>query len=312
MKRLLSTAIVRGYSKSWKEPGHFQRLNTAAIAVIILLLGVTTALAQSTGVSPEDPVTRAMKSVEATVNSRAQAADKVIAASRLINDSARARQLGETSRAAEILKEAQKIASIENQSERVVLLDELNGRIEKELQALAPRPSPSPILIKPEKVFSYALKATTKTRFNQYYKTLTSILEEERMPVELLSVALIESGLNPLALSPKGARGMWQFMPATAERYGLTVASGNDHRTHPEHSTRAAARYLRDLYRQFGDWKLALAAYNAGENRVQRIINRTGIRDFEEMSRRGLLPLETRNYVPAVLAAWSQLQGTKK
>ena len=101
---------------------------------------------------------------------------------------------------------------------------------------------------------------------------------------------------------------MWQFMPATAERYGLTVEPANDHRTHIEHSTRAAARYLRDLYRQFGDWKLAIAAYNAGENRVQRIINKTGIRDFEEMSRRGLLPLETRNYVPAVLAAWSKLQ----
>jgi membrane-bound lytic murein transglycosylase D len=80
----------------------------------------------------------------------------------------------------------------------------------------------------------------------------------------------------------------------------------NDHRMHPEHSTRAAARYLRDLYQQFGDWKLALAAYNTGEDRIQRTINRTGIRDFEEMARRGLLPLETRNYVPAVIAVWKR------
>ena len=96
-------------------------------------------------------------------------------------------------------------------------------------------------------------------------------------------------------------------LPATAARYGLTVEPLNDHRTHPEHSTRAAAKYLRDLYQQFGDWKLALAAYNTGEARIQRIINTINSRDFEEMARRGLLPLETRHYVPAVLAVWQQL-----
>jgi soluble lytic murein transglycosylase-like protein len=284
----------------------------SAIAAIIILIGVTIASAQSTDASLDDPVSRAMRSVEASVDSRHQAAEKVIAASRLINDSARARQLGELSRAAEILKEAQKIALFEEQNRRGGLLDEMNQRIEKELNALAPRANPSLVLIKPEKAFSYALKATAKTRFNYYYKTLAPILVEERLPVGLLSVALVESGFNPLALSPKGARGMWQFMPATAQRYGLTVEPANDHRTNVEHSTRAAARYLRDLFRQFGDWKLAIAAYNAGENRVQRIINKTGIRDFEGMSRRGLLPLETRNYVPAVLAVWAQLQGAAK
>jgi membrane-bound lytic murein transglycosylase D len=99
-------------------------------------------------------------------------------------------------------------------------------------------------------------------------------------------------------------------MPATAVRYGLAVQPGNDHRTDPEHSTRAAARYLRDLYNQFGDWKLALAAYNAGEERVQRIIDRTGVRDFGEMARRGYLPSETRKYVPAVMAVWARLGRT--
>ncbi len=145
-------------------------------------------------------------------------------------------------------------------------------------------------------------------RLSGYREALGKILIDERLPWELLAVAQIESGFNPFALSPKGARGIWQLMPATAERYGLRVGAREDHRTHPELSTRAAARYLRDLYRQFGDWKLALAAYNAGENKVQKIIDRTGIRDFDEISRRGLLPLETRKYVPAVLAAWSQIE----
>jgi len=144
-------------------------------------------------------------------------------------------------------------------------------------------------------------------RYSVYSESLTRILREENLPPELLAVALVESGFNPLALSPKGARGIWQLMPATAQRYGLAVGPMNDHRTHPEHSTRAAARYLRDLYRQFGDWKLALAAYNWGEDKVQRVINRTGVRDFDEMARRGLAPLETRKYVPAVLAVWAQL-----
>jgi membrane-bound lytic murein transglycosylase D len=154
-----------------------------------------------------------------------------------------------------------------------------------------------------------ALLRPALARYSVYRESLTRILREENLPTELLAVALVESGFNPLALSPKGARGIWQFMPATAAAYGLSASPDQDHRTHPEHSTRAAARYLRDLYRQFGDWKLALAAYNTGEGRVQRIIDRTGIRDFEEMSRRGLLPLETRNYVPAVLAVWSQMSA---
>jgi membrane-bound lytic murein transglycosylase D len=142
-----------------------------------------------------------------------------------------------------------------------------------------------------------------------YREPLTRILREENLPPELLAVALVESGFNPIALSPKGARGIWQLMPATAQRYGLAVGPMNDHRIHPEHSTRAAARYLRDLYKQFDDWKLTLAAYNWGEDKVQRVIDRTGVRDFDELSLRGLLPAETRNYVPAVLAVWAKLSG---
>ena len=148
-------------------------------------------------------------------------------------------------------------------------------------------------------------RGATRTALAAARRSLGPILVEERVPIELVSVAFVESGFNPYALSPKGARGIWQFIPSTARRYGLAVRAGVDDRTHPERSTKAAARYLRDLYAQFGDWKLALAAYNAGEARVWRAIRKSGTRDFEEISRLRLLPAETRAYVPSVLAVWS-------
>ncbi len=97
--------------------------------------------------------------------------------------------------------------------------------------------------------------------------------------------------------------GIWQFVRGTGRRYGLKQSGALDERHDPEKSTRAAARYLHDLYEMFGDWHLALAAYNAGEYRVLKVIEKTGIKDFWHMSGRGLLPQETINYVPAVLAA---------
>ncbi|MBI1750680.1 MAG: transglycosylase SLT domain-containing protein [Acidobacteria bacterium] len=134
------------------------------------------------------------------------------------------------------------------------------------------------------------------------------IFAEEGVPLELLVVAEIESGINPLARSPKGARGPWQLMPATAERFGLRVDGLMDERIHPERSTRAAARYLRELHAQFGDWLLALAAYNAGEQRVARAVERGGTRDFWQLAGRRLLPAETRQYVPAILAGRSAVK----
>jgi soluble lytic murein transglycosylase-like protein len=128
------------------------------------------------------------------------------------------------------------------------------------------------------------------------------IFREEGVPLELLAVAEVESAFDPRALSPRGARGLWQFMPATAVRFGLRVEGARDERTLPAPATRAAARYLRELYARFGDWRLALAAYNAGEGRIEQAIRRGGTRDFVQLAALGLLPEETRRYVPAVLA----------
>lgn len=127
------------------------------------------------------------------------------------------------------------------------------------------------------------------------------IFTEHGVPAELVNLAKVESGWNRFAVSPKGARGIWQFMPDTARRYGLRVAPGIDERTDPEKSTYAAAAYLQDLHRVFGDWQLALAGYNAGERRVQSAQRKAGATDFSKLA--GFLPKETQKYVPAVMSA---------
>jgi membrane-bound lytic murein transglycosylase D len=109
----------------------------------------------------------------------------------------------------------------------------------------------------------------------------------------------VESAFDPRALSSKGARGLWQFMPETARRYGLRVDKYMDERLHVVRSTRAAARYMRDLHLLFGDWQLALAAYNAGEQRITAAIERAAGRSFSGLAH--VLPEETRLFVPAVL-----------
>jgi hypothetical protein len=139
---------------------------------------------------------------------------------------------------------------------------------------------------------------------------LDPILREAGIPTELTAVALVESGGDPMALSPKGARGIWQLMPETARRYGLIVNNVEDDRVDVEKSTRAAAHYLSDLYSEFGSWPLALAAYNTGEQNLQSAIERSRSTDFVVLSSLGLLPLETRNYVPAVFAAVTRLTNS--
>jgi membrane-bound lytic murein transglycosylase D len=140
------------------------------------------------------------------------------------------------------------------------------------------------------------------SRSGRYHAMIVSTLKEEGVPQDLIYLAQAESGFHPLAVSRVGARGIWQFMASRGRGYGLYHNMWVDDRQDPEKSTRAAAHHLKDLYNQFGDWYLAMAAYNSGPGTVQAAVKRTGYADFWELYRRNVLPKETRNYVPIILA----------
>lgn len=153
--------------------------------------------------------------------------------------------------------------------------------------------------------------AAALRRVDQLRPWLIPILDDAGLPREIAAVVIVESGGRSDALSPKGALGLWQLMPDTARRYGLVVTPLNDERLDVEKSSRAAVRYLRDLYTEFGSWPLTFAAYNAGEGTVQKTLDRAGTADFIQLSRLRLLPEETRNYVPAVLSAMQMLGSSQ-
>ncbi|HEX9638760.1 MAG TPA: LysM peptidoglycan-binding domain-containing protein [Acidobacteriota bacterium] len=141
------------------------------------------------------------------------------------------------------------------------------------------------------------------SRAGRYLDGIRATLREEGLPEELAYVPVVESAYKVYAYSRARAKGLWQFIASTGSKYGLTINWWIDERSDPEKATRAAQRYLRFLYDNFGDWYLALAAYNCGEERVERAIARVGKRDFWELSRRRALPRETRDFVPQILAA---------
>jgi membrane-bound lytic murein transglycosylase D len=139
-------------------------------------------------------------------------------------------------------------------------------------------------------------------RSGRYREMISRVLREEGVPQDLIYLAQAESAFQPLALSRAGARGIWQFVAYRGHEYGLRRTWWIDERQDPEKATRAAAQHLRDLYKLFGDWYLAMAAYNCGPGNVQKGIERTGYADFWELYKRNVLPRETRNYVPIILA----------
>ena len=140
-------------------------------------------------------------------------------------------------------------------------------------------------------------------RAQVYGPMIDHILAEEGVPAELKYLAMVESGLNPRARSWAGAVGMWQFMPATGRRYGLRVNAWVDERRDPEKATRAAARHLSDLHEEFGDWHLAMAAYNCGAGCVRQALRRTDADDPTYWDVYDHLPRETQGYVPMFIAA---------
>ena len=139
-------------------------------------------------------------------------------------------------------------------------------------------------------------------RAGRYSDMITRIFLEEGVPVELIHLAQAESGFMPRAISRAAAAGMWQFVKFRGNEYGLKQSAYTDDRLDPEMATRAAARHLHDLYILFGDWYLAIAAYNCGPGTIQSAVERTGYADFWELHRRKVLPNETANYVPIILA----------
>ncbi len=140
-----------------------------------------------------------------------------------------------------------------------------------------------------------------------YFDMIDGVLTQYGLPKELKYLAVIESGLRPLTLSWAGALGPWQLMPATARQYGLKVNNLTDERTDYHKSTHVAAKLLRDLYKQYEDWLLVIAAYNGGPGNVNKAIRNTGSRDFWKLQHH--LPNESKNHVKKFIATHYIMEG---
>ncbi|MDA8082402.1 MAG: transglycosylase SLT domain-containing protein, partial [Nitrospiraceae bacterium] len=141
------------------------------------------------------------------------------------------------------------------------------------------------------------------SRSGQYLDLMKNILREKNVPEDIVFLSLIESGFNPNAYSIARAAGPWQFISSTAKRYGLEINWWKDERRDPVKSTVAAADYLKDLYGMFGSWSLAMAAYNAGEGKIQKAIKRTKSDDYWDLLGTRHIRNETKEYVPRFIAA---------
>ncbi len=161
---------------------------------------------------------------------------------------------------------------------------------------------------KQSKVFQRCLD-----RAKKYLPYIRKVFKEQGLPEDLIFLPLAESGFNPWAYSRAGAAGLWQFMPATARHYGLTVNWWIDERRDPYKSTKAAARYLKKLYDQFNDWYLALAAYNAGEGTISRALKQSGADNYFDLKEKDCyLKKETQKYIPKLFAILKIIKNNEK
>ncbi len=149
--------------------------------------------------------------------------------------------------------------------------------------------------------YAYEKRASTRNYLTQaepYLPMVKKVVKDNGLPTELSYLFLLESGADPEARSPANALGMWQFMPATARSYGLRVDSYVDERLDPEKSTKAALLYLKDLYGMFGCWRLALSAYNSGENKLNKVLCQEDATEYDDICSSKKLRKETREFLP--------------
>ncbi|MGH9519389.1 MAG: lytic transglycosylase domain-containing protein, partial [Terriglobales bacterium] len=188
----------------------------------------------------------------------------------------------------------------------------LRSEIEKASEAsLAPAGALSLPLVLKDPVIRYIHYFSTNgrrdleadfRRAGRYRPMIENTLRDVGVPGDLLYLAQLESSFDPKLVSRAGAVGMWQFMASRSDDYGLKRTRWVDERKDPVKATRAAARHLKDLFAEFGDWNLAMAAYEAGPANVQAIVARTGYADYWKLYEMGALPRYLRNYVPVILA----------
>ncbi len=180
-----------------------------------------------------------------------------------------------------------------------------SSNVKKEQFPAIPREENTPRVRAFIRKYAYDQRETTRAylaTIEPYLHMLKKEARDNGLPEEISYLVMLESGADPEARSPANALGMWQFMPATARSYGLRVDKWVDERLDPQKSTRAAMLYLKDLYGQFGCWRLAISAYNSGENKLNKVLRQEDAEEYYEISSSPRLKKETKEFFPKFLA----------